>query len=379
MYAPGRDPVFLYAGNMFANTYPENQVPALPEKVSPKDQRNIKRVIAHVAHLLADKREQRLLLSWIAYVVQNPGKRVNWAVLLQGTEGDGKSFFAFLLRAVMGIPNVSMLNASSFKSDFTGWAVGQCVTAVEELRLQGEGRFDILNKIKPFITNNVVEIHFKGKTQVNAENTTNYLLFTNFRDALPINDNDRRYFVLFSRWQNKEALRNFKDENPDYYMNLYGAIAESASALRKWLLDFELCEEFNPMSDAPVTEAHGIMVQAAMAPEVRALHEIIRSNRFSDISEELVNVTRLGDEMSGMDIEIPNTSRWHTLLGRDGRSQLDGRVFLKGRLCRFFAKNPEKFTKTGAVTGEVSGMKVQLYLDTRPEEVEDDPFMDDEL
>lgn len=378
MYAPGRDAVFIQGGITFANTYPENQVPALPQKVRPIDKRNIERVRRHVSHLLADEREQRLLLSWLAYVVQNPGRRVNWAILLQGTEGDGKSFFAFLLRAVMGIPNVAMLNASSFKSDFTGWAVGQCVAAVEELRLQGESRFDILNKIKPFITNDVVEIHAKGKTQFNADNTTNYILFTNFRDALPLNDNDRRYMVLFSRWQGKEALRQFNEENPLYYQELYGAIAESASALRKWLLDMELDDEFNPRGNAPHTKAHDIMVNLAMPQEIKAIKEVIKTQQHGDITEHLLNITKMTDEMSDLAITLPATSNWHTILSRDGWFPLDGRVRIDGRDCRFFSKTPEKFTQDGSINGTACGRRIRKYMNEVHKVPIYDP-LDDEL
>lgn len=371
MYAPGRDEVFMYAGVMMGNTYPENQVPRLPERIRPMDKLNIERVRKHVAHLLADTREQKLLLSWLAYVVQNPGKRVNWAILLQGTEGDGKSFFAFLLRAVMGIPNVSMLNASSFKGDFTGWAVGQCVTAVEELRLQGESRFDILNKIKPFITNDVVEIHAKGKTQFDAENTTNYILFTNFRDALPIDENDRRYCVFFSQWQSRETLGRFKQTNPRYYLELYGAIEESAPAIRKWLLDYELDDEFEPRGDAPTTDAHKVMVEMATPPEIRAIKEIIERNEHADISDMLLNITKLAGLMYDMGVEIPATSRWQSVMSKAGWYPLHGKVRIDGDLIRFYTRQPAVFTEDTSLAGKIDSSKIRTYLRARQKEIDE--------
>lgn len=382
MYAPGRDPVFPYAGRTMGNTYPEHQVPNLPEKVRPIDKKNIRRVEAHIGHLLGCAREQRLLMSWLAYVVQNPGKRVNWAIILQGTEGDGKSFFLFLLRAVMGIPNVAMLNASSFKGDFTGWAVGQCVAGVEELRLQGENRYDILNKIKPFITNDVVEIHAKGKTQFNAENTTNYFGLTNFRDALPLNENDRRYFVLFSRWQSREALSQFNEENPAYYSELYAALDESAPALRKWFLDHQLDDEFAPRGNAPWTEAHDIMVQAAMPDDLKAINEIVDSNAHADICDELLNITKLTDEMNSIGVHVPMTRGLKTTLSRAGWFPLNGQVRLDGDdspRARLYSKTPEKFTVDGTLTGKPNPSTIRAFIQKRAARVKTpDPF-DDEL
>lgn len=365
VYAPGKDDVFINDGTKVANTYPENSIPELPDELRPRDLNNIKRIESHINHLLEDEREQRLFLSWLAYVVQNPGKRVNWAVVLQGTEGDGKSFFAFLLRAVMGVPNVKMLNGSSFKSDFTGWAEGQCVIAVEELRLQGELKYEIVNKIKPFITNDVVEVHAKGKTQRSVTNTTNYLMFTNYRDALPVNDNDRRFFILFSKWQDRQPLSEFKDKNPNYYDKLYKALDDSAPALRKWLLDMELDREFKARGDAPRTMAHNIMVKESLPEEIKLIFELIQAGEHPDISEHLLNITKLRLEFNDADCQIPNTRRLSKLLSHAGFYPLDGRVKVGDTLCRFYSKTPHQFTVNGAATGECDQTKIVTYLKSK--------------
>ncbi|MCC5367690.1 hypothetical protein LMQ09_14640, partial [Staphylococcus aureus] len=43
--------------------------------------------LKHISNVLVCEREQRILLDWLAYVVQNAGKRINWAILLQGAQG----------------------------------------------------------------------------------------------------------------------------------------------------------------------------------------------------------------------------------------------------------------------------------------------------
>ena len=374
MYYPGRDGVFEYCGNPRANTYPEHLVPQLPVKILPRDKLNVQRVAAHIEHMLECDREQGILLSWLAYVVQNPGKRVNWAIILQGTEGDGKSFFAFLLRAVMGMPNVSMLNASSFDSPFTGWGEGQCVLAIEELRLQGEGRFEVLNKIKPFITNSVVEIHAKGRTQFSTENMTSYIGFTNFRNALPLDDNDRRYCVLFSRWQSKLALDEFIDENHDYYKKLYAGLEESAPAIRKWLLDSEFHADFDPRGHAPWTMAHEVMVNAALPEQIHFLNDLIAENNYADIGPQLVSVTRL-NYLLGQD--APKGSAWKTIMERAGWMLINGQLNIDGDRCRMYSKVPEMFTEDGSALGRASVLKVQAFLRRRLKTIS--PFEDEEL
>lgn len=371
MYAPGRDSVFSYNDTLFANTYPENQVPPKPKAIRPIDQKNIKRIRRHLEHLLADEGERQMFLDWLTYVVQNPGKRVNYAILLQGVQGDGKSFFAFLLSAVMGPPNVRMGNAHILEGSFTGWAEGQCVMALEEVRLIGHNRHDILNRVKPFITNTIIEIHPKGRNPYNVENTTNYLLFTNYRDALPLSKNERRYLVLFSRWQDSDDLRAFKEENPDYYLELYNALQESAPAIRQWLLQLDQSEKFNPKGDAPITKGFHYMSESAQPAELREIHELIAAGEYPDISEELLNITLLHQlGIEGL-IDVPATRSLEKMLEIDGFWSL-GRVKVDGSDCRFYSKTPERFQMRVGDRTVINTNAIRKFIGDRKTQLDDD-------
>ncbi len=375
-YMPGRDAVFHEPDGTFANTYPEHEIPEMPEKLLPRDKRNIERVKAHIAHLIASPEEQRMLLDWLSWVVQNPGRHANYAVLIQGVEGDGKSFFAEMLRAVMGVSNVTMANANTvIKSDFTDWAFGQCVCAIEEIRLvsnRGVDRWEAINKIKPFITNNVIEVHPKGKAAINVINTTSYMLFSNYKDALPLDDNSRRYLVLFSRWQRKDDIKAFKAENPNYFVRLYAALTESAGALRQWLLALEQEEDFNPLGDAPETTARTVMIRKSKSEFVQVLDELIAEDKTLEASRNLVDVTGLSDVMMAMGVEWPGPKLLATLLERDGYEQL-GKVRLDVGVHRFYSKSPHLFSSFGAKSGEyVDPAKIKNYIEARAQALADD-------
>ncbi len=365
VYAPGKDTLFSQNGIRVANLYPEYQVPDLPKELNPRDKRAILTVLAHISHMLEHEEERTLFLNWLAYIVQNPGKRVNWAMLLQGVEGDGKSFFAFLLRTVMGVSNVKMLNANVLESDFNGWAIGQCVIVIEEPRLQGHNRYDVLNRIKPLITNPVVPIHAKGKEAYDAENTTNYYLPTNFRDALPLNNNDRRYCVLFSRWQSRESLSHFNAENPGYYVNLYRTLEECGPALRKWLVEHEVSEDFPAGGDAPRTSAHAYMVSASTPEPIAVINEIIEEGLHPDITDDLVNATALPDAMIGRDVTLPQTAGLARLLEHNGYVYM-GRFRVDDARARFWSKRPGKFNSAGATASNI-----RRYIKDRKKYIED--------
>ena len=374
-YMPGRDSIFTDPDGKFVNTYPEHEIPEKPEKLLPRDKKAIERVKHHIAHLIANDDEQRMLLDWMAWVVQNPGKHVNYAVLLQGVEGDGKTFFAEMLRAVMGISNVSMANGNTvIKSDFTSWAYGQCVACIEEVRLantKGVDKWEALNKIKPFITNNVIEIHPKGKPQFNVINTTSYMLFSNYKDALPIDENSRRYLVLFSRWQHRDDIMRFKADNPNYYVRLYETLVESAGALRQWLLDHEVDSSFNPLGDAPETTARAIMIRKSKPEFIQVLDDIIEEDRTVAASRDLVNVTELHEVMVALGVEWPGPKALSSMLERDGYEQL-GKVRVNGSdiMHRFYTKKPRLFVHDGY---GVDTTKIRRFVKERSS------LLDDEL
>ena len=363
-YAPDEDPLFRREGYRIANTYPAYQVPVKkPESdFTPADKWAIRKVKKHIAHLLPDPEEQALFTDWLAFIVQNPGKLVNWAMVLQGTEGDGKSFFGFLLREVMGVSNVRMVNANILEGNFNGWSQGQCVIVIEEPRLQGHNRYDVLNKIKPLITNSVIEIHAKGRDPYNVLNTSNYFLPTNFRDALPIGSNDRRYCVMFSRWQSRDMLSKFKLENPDYYRDLYQSIKDTSTvrALRTWLLGHQISDDFPAGGDAPRTKAHSYMVNAAKSDVFRAVEEVMTEGLYPDITEDIINASRLPDALIGHDIELPKTQGLARMLEHNGFSFI-GRIRLGGAMQRMWARNPEMF-RDGA---ELSQQLVRAYVAKR--------------
>lgn len=361
-YAPGEDPIFYENGAAYANTYDETDIPEPIERLRPKDKIAINIVKNHIRHLLADPRERRLLADWLSWVVQNPGKRINWTILLQGVEGDGKSFFGYLLSAVMGRTNVRMLDASILESNFTDWVVGQCVTCVEEVRLiKSHNKYEVLNKMKQFITNPRIDVHPKGAKNYNTENTTNYMLFSNFKDALPLDENVRRYCVLFSQWQRRDKLLEFKAENPDYYDELYGAIAVAAPALRDWLLNRDQSEEFKPKGDAPDTPSRRKMIAAARPEFINSLYDLIEEKAHEFITEALLSATILAETLNERGLEAPVKKAMSSMLTRANFEQV-GRVKFDGMLHNIYTKMPEMFMSGGRGDEEFDHKLVREYM-----------------
>lgn len=345
MFLPGQDDVFTLNGVPYVNTYTTRNQPEMPAKMSAKDRANVEIVEYHFKHLIDDEREREIFKDYLTYVAQTCS-RPNWAILLQGTESDGKTFFATMMGAVLGAENVRILDAKNMEEEYNGWAEGSLMTFVEEVKMHGHNRYDVLNRVKPLITNAVVSIRRMRRDVYNVPNTMAYILFTNFRDALPLVEGDTRFFVMFSRFQVKAAIDAFNKSNPHYYTRLYDALTESPGAIRKWLMERTISPTFSAESRAPSSNAQRYMVQMNKTEEMAAIDDILAENPRWDISRHLLNATDLIDMMVGMDVELPQTRGIKRMLSDAGYTFL-GKIRIGGKYSRFWSQEPWRFQVNG--------------------------------
>jgi hypothetical protein len=317
-YLPGERAIYVDpAGRTYLNTYREF-APETPTAYSERDLANIEIVKNHAIHLfgLGRERDIAILHSVLAYIVQTR-KRINWLLLIQGAEQIGKTFYAQLLRAVLGKgPHVHELTTEVLtESHFTDWAEGHLVVYIEELMLHGK-RYDVLNKMKPYIANEYVNIHGKYRAPHDALNTISYLAFTNFRDAIPITDGDTRHFVLLSQWQNGDQVRQFKADNPAYYPRLWAALEESAGALRRWLLEYELHRDFNPNNRAPTSYGRDLVIAEAKPDLQHQIEDLLADGNAPGVSNDLVVVSLLRQALADESGMIPTSDATRAILKR---------------------------------------------------------------
>ena len=236
MYMPGVGKFFTHQGEACVNSYMPELVPEACENWADGDAWKI--VEAHFKALFDDPTHGDMILDWMAHNVAHPGKKILWAPVIKGTQGDGKSTIRNILTLVMGYQNVRDITHSDLNSAFNAYAEGACVGALEEIRVTGHSRFDTMNALKPLITNQIVSVIRKGQDSIQAPNTMNYIGFTNEDDALPIDGNDRRYAIFYTKYDNREAL--LKDRDDAYWEALHGAYRNNVGAIRGWLLSRDL-------------------------------------------------------------------------------------------------------------------------------------------
>ena len=284
------DPV---TNTRFVNTYR----PTYPEP-DEKGAAELGALIEAHVHNLFDQYAE-MLLSYLCFIVQNPGRKIRWSPLLQGAPGCGKTLLAMLLKAVLGPTNVRLTDADQLFRNYNGWAEGAQVVAFEEVRVVGHNRHQVMNRLKPVITNDEITIEEKYIKASQAPNITNYILLTNYQDALALTPDDRRYFVLFARYQTEEQVAEL---GKDYFRKLFGAIDHSAPQLRHWMLSRTICDEFDPNGHAPRTIYRSEMVGAASTPIAVAIREALDDSTNPLITEDAVSLKALTDWLSAKGI-----------------------------------------------------------------------------
>lgn len=326
MFWPGADTIFEYEGKRMLNAYHASSL-EVPDELDEEGERVIGLFLAHLRMTITDEREQTILLDWMSWVIQNPGKRVGWALLLQGAQGTGKTYFAVVLELILkGL--VTMLDPTAIAGRFTSWAHGSLVVVVEEVRISGTNKFEVLDRMKPFITNDTIQIEEKGRDHRTIPNFTSYMLLTNHKDAVPIVEGDRRYCVMFGRMQSEKQLFDYlggEEAAGVYFDTLFEATKARPDALARFFLDREVTEGFSPNGRAPHTRAKEAMQAASVSPERELVEDAIYQHQCAVVNDGLVDITWLNELAESEGAPLPKARTLSAILLEMGYEQVEGR------------------------------------------------------
>ena len=235
-------------GKLFVNTY--RRTHPEPEERGSVEAGEI--LQEHIRNMIKEPEYQKVFLDFLAFLVQYPGVKIRWAILLQSTKGGGKGFIAECMRIALGREHVKSIDSASIFSDYNDWAYGVCLGIMNEIRVVGHSRYDVMNKMKEPITDDRVSIRQKYRDHREVLNLTNYLMFTNHHDALAIEQDERRYFVLKSPLQSARDIRHLG--RGGYFKRLYGMLEQNPGGLRHFLENWEIDADFPVNGPPPMTQ-----------------------------------------------------------------------------------------------------------------------------
>lgn len=200
-------------GSKGVNTYRKPVYAGRPGDVTP--------FLDHLARVLPVESDRAILLAFMAQCVQRPGVKVKWSVVIQGVEGLGKTLFEYIMQAALGMSYVHTPAAKELTDGggkFNGWMRNKLMIIINEVKT--DEKRELIEVMKPWITDKRIEMQNKGQDQDMADNPTNWLMFTNYKDAIPINVNGRRYAIMYSALQRSEDLTRL-GLTDEYFSRLY--------------------------------------------------------------------------------------------------------------------------------------------------------------
>lgn len=312
-------------GELLVNSYWPYRCKRVKGDVSP--------FLYHLEKLFPDERDREIVLCYLAALIQYPGRKFKWCIVLQGTQGNGKTFLSRIITFTIGDRYTQYPRADQIGSNFNDWQENTIFVCIEEAYYP-EGRAENMEILKTMVDLTRVQVEGKGRKKVMRDVCFNMMINTNHKEGLRKSKDDRRFAIFYTPQQCVEDLR--RDGMTDGYFRdkIYGWAdnKDGYAKCAEFLYTYNIRDEFNPLliERAPFTST---TEQAISHGKGRVEHEI----------EEAVESERVGfkggwicstplDSLFkeiGADKRIPHNKRRELLksLGYDWHPHLkDGRV-----------------------------------------------------
>ena len=182
-------------------------------------------------------------IRWLAYPIQHPGAKMRTALIFHGPQGTGKNLFFEAIMAIYGEYG-RIVGQAEIEDKFNDWASRKLFLIADEVVARQE-LYHVKNKLKSFVTGEWIRINPKNVAAHDERNHCNVVYLSNETQPLPIEQDDRRHFVI---WTPAKLSANFYQDVRDEIN------AGGIAALHKHLLDLDL-GDFDEHTKPPETQA----------------------------------------------------------------------------------------------------------------------------
>ena len=182
-------------------------------------------------------------IRWLAYPIQHPGAKMRTALIFHGPQGTGKNLFFEAIMAIYGEYG-RIVGQAEIEDKFNDWASRKLFLIADEVVARQE-LYHVKNKLKSFVTGEWIRINPKNVAAHDERNHCNVVYLSNETQPLPIEQDDRRHFVI---WTPAKLSANFYQDVRDEIN------AGGIAALHQHLLDLDL-GDFDEHTKPPETQA----------------------------------------------------------------------------------------------------------------------------
>lgn len=304
-YKPNDGRFFEEYGAQIYNIYSGSDH-ILPDKV---DEVKIQPVLDHLRYLFPDSHDFNLFISWMAVTVQIPEERCTWAPLLVSDEGTGKGWIYHLMRECVGPHNATSITTKDLEGQFNDFLYQTTLVLLDDIIVR---HHEIINTLKPMINAESYNINRKYGGKSYEKIYPNFILFSNYIDAMKLRADDRRYWVYYVM---------AKPRRPQYYTNLFKWLDTDGPAhFEKYLRNFDI-SQFDHKAPPPTTVAKHRMI-AASRSQIDAYLEDGIKDKYDIFEFDIVSTNLVSNYIKNQlqkpflsDSDIRQISRFLTNLG----------------------------------------------------------------
>lgn len=243
--APGV--ITMRDGHRWINSWVPVDIRAIPGDVTP--------FISHLQRILPE--DWRILLNYIKWIVQNKGRKCMWWPFIQGVQGNGKSFISSTVEYCMGKRYTQKPTPKNMDSNFNASLYGCLFLALEDVKI-ADDYGTMWETIKPMITQDSLEIEFKGVDKVTREICFNGIMNSNHKAGIRRTPAERRIASFFCRQQRKAHLKR-DGLTEDYFTGPNGLItwakADGWAHVAHYLMTDPVDADFSPQYAPDTTSA----------------------------------------------------------------------------------------------------------------------------
>lgn len=260
-----------------------------------------------LSYVIQDRKARHYMIQCLAWIVQNPGKRLPVMLVLHGASGVGKDMlFGSFMRA-LGLHNCASVTYAQLQTGFNEWMAAQLVM-LPELNLQGNKALiamfkDLIAGGMPWVW---INPKYGKKYRVRAQATM--IATTNDLDALSGLDlDDRRVWFHSSEAERLASGAATEKGSPAYYAQRYHELNDPQEIGRVyWMLSRVNLTNFNPFDAAPRNNQHKqLMVVEGLTQAARWVYDLVIEGEFA--SRDAVTVGEIEQRASSR--EAPNVVR----------------------------------------------------------------------
>jgi len=315
--------------------------------------------LLHLAKVLPSEDDRGILLAYMAACIQHKGIKFQWAPLIQGVEGNGKTLFTRCVAFAIGDKYTHLPPASEISEKFNEWLFNKLFIGIEDVYVPDHKK-EIIEVLKPMITNDRLAKRAMQVAQVMGDNFANFILNSNYKDGIRKTRNDRRFAVFYCAQQlDTDIIRDGMDGS--YFPDIYSWLkADGYAIVANYLANYAIPDELNPAGAchrAPQTSSTDEAIFASLGGVEQEILEAVEEGRpgFAGGWVSSVAVERLLYSIHATRT-IPHNKRkdllqslgyvWHPAL-------IDGRV--NNPIPMDDNKKPRLFVRKGHINCNIQG------------------------